>query len=103
MGLSKPEVAELLALAQAADGRPDVGKASVEAWHAILPGWLTWQEAYAALTAYFAGETRRIMPADVIGHAREARLTWLDAHPGVGPAHPEIVPPWEQNGRELES
>jgi len=65
------EVARVLAKASAFDQRT-IGETDVAAWHEIL-GRLDYADALGAVTRHYTETRERIMPADVIRHARSIR------------------------------
>ena len=79
-GMSKAEVALLLAVIAAYDQRT-IGDSDVEAWHAAAR-YANWDSdgARRAVVAHYAEAKQRIMPADVTAGIRAHR----DTNPWVG-------------------
>jgi len=73
------QTAALLAVCAAYDART-VGDADVAAWTAVLDG-VDPADARDAVIAWYRDHRERIMPADVVAHARRARAARLAAHP----------------------
>jgi hypothetical protein len=94
--MTRNEIVALLAVAAAYDQR-STGTADVDAWLAAL-GDLTAAECGAAIVAYYQEEVGhyRVWVGNIRQRVLDARIQWLQQHPNVGPAHPEIVAPWEQ-------
>lgn len=69
--MTPEDVIDVLAKAAAFDQRT-VGQADILAWHEILQK-LDRDDALAAVTRHYAESRERIMPADVIRHARSFR------------------------------
>lgn len=69
--MTPAEVAKVLAKAAAFDQRT-VGEADVMAWHEIL-NRLEFGDALEAVTRHYTETRERLMPADVIRHARAVR------------------------------
>lgn len=74
--MNRAETAQLLTLCAAYDNRT-LGDADVLAWAQVL-GDLPYTDAQNAVTAHYATETRRIMPADVRAGVRRIRRDRLD-------------------------
>lgn len=69
--MTPEDVIDVLAKAAAFDQRT-VGQADVLAWHEILQR-LERDDALAAVTRHYAESRERLMPADVLRHARSVR------------------------------
>jgi hypothetical protein len=69
--MTPEDVIDVLAKAAAFDQRT-VGQADILAWHEILQK-LDRADALAAVTRHYAESRERLMPADVLRHARSLR------------------------------
>jgi hypothetical protein len=69
--MTPEDVIDVLAKAAAFDQRT-VGQADILAWHEILQK-LDRDDALAAVTRHYAESRERLMPADVLRHARSYR------------------------------
>lgn len=99
--MTRNEVVAVLARCTSFDRRT-VGQADVTSWLLVL-GDLTYPECDAAVVDYYKTETSWIMPAHIRRRVMAGREQWLNENPGVGPQNPQIVAPWLDGRRELES
>lgn len=69
-----PDATQVLKMLAAADQRT-VGEADILFWAKVLPEFIEVQDALDGVAVYYRSNTRRIMPADLIVAARQARAT----------------------------
>lgn len=84
--MTPAEVARLLSKASAFDQRT-IGELDVAAWHEILVR-VDLADALAAVTRHYTETRERLMPADVVRHARSIRE---DRRGKETDSHPEML------------
>ncbi len=73
--MNRAELTTLLARIQVLDNR-QVDELTLQAWEPLLEG-VGYAEAVAAVNAHFRESTAYLLPAHIIGRARESRLAAL--------------------------
>jgi hypothetical protein len=71
--MNDQDIARFLAAARVIDDRILINDLSVGAWSALLPEWMTLDLALEALKDHYRASDRKVMPANIINHARLRR------------------------------